>query len=695
MGRLTISPQQIYNHGFDSADYNLFPENSLSENLNEEQDTVVFEPIKNRYTKDQIIEALRVCLKGVSPMIKPTKTLQNMVFFILKSFFIDGKKYVVANCPTGSGKTIIGFMTYFCTQYLYYKYSNPGKIHGELQARPKDNVTDLDSLCYFLTSNKALQNQIDNDIKRFDFFDYLYMLKGTSNYPCIKATERLDKIKNLAEQDPRLLNNKDLTFFQKVKEDNSNLEFASYKFRPCIGYSGEKLETKFPCSKECPYKIARKTAAFKACTILNYAYFLNVMRTCDREFGQYFRRRELTICDEAHLLPDIVCNMFNFEFTVFLPKRIQKYLNDIKQYNVVYEPTVDVLLSKCIKFFYEPVNKPSDLLKYLENMSELSKMLKEVHKAALEGVSGKSYRDAGFGETINSIQEDLISISEGFDNLETLIIQRPEDVYFESEQSSKQFGINEYKHILKDLKEAELVQNNLLSKIRYGLFMSATLGDVDEYATLMGMHEDEYEGLMLPSTFDFSNSPIYMCESGYLSYNTFDRNIDKVLLDTIKVCGYHPNEKGLIHTSTFKITQLLKEKLNNLAGQVDTSRFLFYQNAKEKEEQIELLRNSNRPYILVGPSMYEGIDLPDDLCRFQVLVKVPYAQISGYIKKKMERYPFWYKRNCIEKVVQAIGRSNRHKNDYSTIYLMDKLFDKIIYDTTDEIEERLEFKKIY
>ncbi len=664
----------------------------INKDLNEE--LYIFEPQKNRYTKEQILDALRTCLTQVSPLIKPTKTLQNMIYFILKAFFIDGKKYVVANCPTGSGKTIIGFMTYFCTQYLYYKYDC--EIEN-VQARPtfEEVPNGFETICYFLTSNKALQNQIDNDINRFDFFDYLYMLKGTSNYPCIEATNKLENIKALLKQDYRLVQQRDMTFYEKVKEDNPSLEFASYKFRPCVGYSGEKLEKKFPqCFNKCPYKEARHQAAYKACTILNYAYFLNVMRTCDAEFGQYFRRRELTICDEAHLLPDIVCNMFNFEFTAYLPKRIQKYLNDIMKYGINFENTIQTDLAKCIQFFYNPVNRPSEIIAYVKKLISLKEPLKAIHKQANSGPSGQSY-SMTFNETYQSILEDMISFEMQLEQIESLINQRPEDIYFESEQSSKQMGIEEYKHTLKDLKEAELVQKHMLSKINYGLFMSATLGDVDEYATLMGMHEDEYEGLMLPSTFDFSRSPIYMCESGYLSYNTFDRNIDKVLQDAIKICNKHPNEKGLIHTSTFKITNLLREKLNQIANAVDTSRFLFYQNAKEKEEQIELLRNSNKPYILIGPSMYEGIDLPDDLCRFQILVKVPYAQISGYVKKKMERYPFWYKRNCVEKVVQAIGRSNRHKNDYSTIYLLDNLFEKIIYDTTDEIQERLEYRKIY
>ena len=61
----------------------------------------------------------------------------------------------------------------------------------------------------------------------------------------------------------------------------------------------------------------------------------------------------------------------------------------------------------------------------------------------------------------------------------------------------------------------------------------------------------------------------------------------------------------------------------------------------------------------------------------------------------MKRYPFWYKRNCMEKIVQAIGRSNRHKDDWSVIYLLDNCFDQIIFNADSPIVDRLEYRKIY
>ena len=44
---------------------------------------------------------------------------------------------------------------------------------------------------------------------------------------------------------------------------------------------------------------------------------------------------------------------------------------------------------------------------------------------------------------------------------------------------------------------------------------------------------------------------------------------------------------------------------------------------------------SKDPTILVSPSLMEGIDLVDDLSRFQIIVKVPYASLGDkHVKKK-------------------------------------------------------------
>ena len=466
----------------------------------------------------------------------------------------------------------------------------------------------------------------------------------------------------------------------------------TYELRPCANYSGEKLQEKFPCVSDCPYKVARLEASGKSCTILNYAYFLNVMRMVDLNPNTYFHRRLITICDEAHLIPDIVCNMFNLEITEYTFNRINKTIDYIRKEfgNRTIVEDANNIINGVLNFFRSPINQASEIINFMNKCQTLVDWLKDVCKA----YNSESF-NMMYGSTVKELIEDVSKLIDRKDSLTELIYKRPEDLYFESEQVSKNYIAESYRHVIKDLKESQMIRENMLDKMQYGLFMSATIGNPDEYAELMGIKKDEYQSFYLPSSFDFSKSPIYLTKSGWLNYKNFDTDIQKVINECIKICNQHPTEKGVIHTSTFKVTSILRDNLLRTGNQLLISRFLFYRDTKEKEYLIEQFKNSDLPYILVGPSLYEGIDLPDDKCRFQILVKAPYTQLNSYIKKKMTRYPFWYKRNCLEKIVQAIGRSNRHKNDWSKVYLLDNCFNSLIFETNDSIVERIEEKQIY
>lgn len=615
-------------------------------------------------TKDDIINAIKFCLK-LNPLIKSTPTLINTVYSILTELYLKDKKYVIVEAPTGSGKTIIGFIANFCIQYLY---CNEYLDNVDFETR----LPEFAGTSYFLTSSKMLQEQIDRDLDRFEFRDYISMLKGVNNYECTHATE-------IAKSQSKF--DKYLT-----EKDIANIS-VKYSDRSCIGLKKEEIERDYPCFYTCPYKVARDETSGKTSAILNYAYFLNIMKS---EFNPYFGKRPITVCDEAHLIPDIICNMFNIEITQYSLNRALKIINEL-EYSYGNSITLNLknLLNPCFKIFSKDAIVFQDIMDYHTNLREFYSIFKNVHKLIPESIESHKIPIAKLDE---SLKDHLTRLNHTIE----FLIKRPEDIFIESEFVFKnELNLNIYKHILKDLAEAELVKEHFLKKIDKAVFMSATLGDLNEFSHIMGIDEKDFSGFRLKSNFDFEKSPVYLNRSAYLNYANFDNNIDSVLNDTIKICeNYHQHEKGIIHTSTFKITELLKAKI--ISGKVTRpERYLFYKTSEEKESCIALMQKDMFPYIIIGPSLYEGLDLVDDLGRFNILVKVPYAALTPYIKKKIERFPFWYKRNTLEKIVQAIGRTNRHVNDYSTTYLLDSLFDKIIYETNEIIINRIQYKKIY
>jgi Rad3-related DNA helicase len=84
--------------------------------------------------------------------------------------------------------------------------------------------------------------------------------------------------------------------------------------------------------------------------------------------------------------------------------------------------------------------------------------------------------------------------------------------------------------------------------------------------------------------------------------------------------------------------------------------------------------------VLVSPSMMEGIDLHDDLSQFQVIIKLPWANLGDVrVKTKSTLDPQWYTNKMWLSILQASGRSTRHESDTSITYILDSNF-KYFYD---------------
>lgn len=113
------------------------------------------------------------------------------------------------------------------------------------------------------------------------------------------------------------------------------------------------------------------------------------------------------------------------------------------------------------------------------------------------------------------------------------------------------------------------------------------------------------------------------------------------------------------------------------SGKIDA--FLHHQ------EKIQKYKKNSILIAVVGGKLSEGINFSDDLARCIILFGMPFQNIkSQEIKLKMDFYDKLYKDNkssingndyyenqCMKSVNQTIGRSIRHKNDFSSIVLVD------------------------
>ena len=94
---------------------------------------------------------------------------------------------------------------------------------------------------------------------------------------------------------------------------------------------------------------------------------------------------------------------------------------------------------------------------------------------------------------------------------------------------------------------------------------------------------------------------------------------------------------------------------------------------------------SRTPTVLLSPSMSEGISLDDDLARFQIIVKLPFASMADpRVKAKMKEGK-WYVNQMLKEIMQASGRATRSEEDHSVTYVLDSSFPFFIEQCKNEL----------
>lgn len=86
----------------------------------------------------------------------------------------------------------------------------------------------------------------------------------------------------------------------------------------------------------------------------------------------------------------------------------------------------------------------------------------------------------------------------------------------------------------------------------------------------------------------------------------------------------------------------------------------------------------NTNYVLMGPTLNEGIDLPGKKCSFIIIEKVPFLSLGDkYVVNKMKIFKKWYNNVAATNIIQGIGRGNRFKDDSCDIYIIDGCFKRL------------------
>lgn len=397
---------------------------------------------------------------------------------------------------------------------------------------------------------------------------------------------------------------------------------------------GPGATIKDSCSN-CPYVMARNKASFAQIALMNTAYYMGV------KYGKSFRNRKILIIDEAHSLADHVLNSCEVKITNRIMTRafpemptIPKY-SSLEQYEQWFNDIVEscsVNISEIMKSF-----KGIDIKDYI-HVPDIKKKIKEMNRYKRLKDNVKRYLDNRSG--LRWVWE-----------------------YTEDNKNPINSSI-----VLKPLDVSRFVDDYVFNEVDKVILMSATLLNKRQMCRELGIDEKEAVWIECESPFNPANHRFMTASVGKLNYQEIDKTLPKLTKLIREIMSYHPTEKGIIHCNSFRISDYIAENIND-------RRLLIQKQGSSNEEVLKKHKKSKNPTVIVSPSMTEGVDLVDDLSRWQIIVKLPFAFLGDkYIKTKAEMYPDWYLYKMVLTFVQAMGRPIRHNDDWAITYCLDPSF---------------------
>lgn len=384
----------------------------------------------------------------------------------------------------------------------------------------------------------------------------------------------------------------------------------------------------------CPYWQQKIDGLNSKIVVANYKYALY-----DFNFSQHFKKRKLLIMDEAHNLEDNIVDFVCLKFKLSALKR-----------DLGFEPSSRELR----------ILENSGYKDWLEFVTYITSKYVIHHREIIEEAK-KANKDEAY---IKDLEKRLSLIDKDYERFVSYIKDNPKNwlCYYNEyggEISFKPAMIDKY------------ANDYLLNKGDVCIFMSATILDYEKFASELGIDVSEVKFIHKDSPFDSSRNPIYSKNSVDMTFRYLSQNAPIAITILKGILAKHENDKGLVHVVSNNCRDYIMDNIIDSRLMTHTT-----ENRDLKLKEFKESHNS----VMVSPSMEEGVDLPDDECRFQVIFKLPRLPWGDKrIQAKSNLEPGWYNYRTAIRLVQMFGRGIRSKDDYCKTYVIDETFNSFIF----------------
>ena len=469
------------------------------------------------------------------------------------------------------------------------------------------------SSAYLVTITKQLQDQYHNDFK-------FQVLKGRNNFDCIEGMVFKD-----TTCDNGLCQTADLLCDHGISRKGELICFNDMWGQPWY----------FNSEDPCHYWLQKGKSVQSPITLMNYSSFFPEMN-----YMEHFGERVLAVFDEVHNMENQVMDQLSLELSnKNLKKDFDEYLERLIEidelHSIPYISKED--FTEDVDFWKEHIVKFNDAYKSILKIPDVPlKKRKSVHRV------------------INRLSL-----------VESELEDHPTEWVIEANRKVRTVTF-------KPVEVSRFVQRYLLSHTDYCLLMSATILSKDHFCKWHGINPEDALYIQVKSPFKIENRPIYLKTAGRMSNKFIEETKPRSIPAIKRILEKHQSEKGLIHTHSHKLATYISQQLQD-------PRIIIYspdgksRRGPKREQVIREFVKSEEPLVLVAPSVDEGVDFPNDLCRFQVIYKIPFPYLGDkQIMTRMKRDGYWYAYKTVASLVQAYGRGMRNEADYCNTYILDQ-----------------------
>ena len=408
------------------------------------------------------------------------------------------------------------------------------------------------------------------------------------------------------------------------------------KFKPTI----KQVEERTHDTESCSYYLQKYEALVAPHSLWNYHAFFQIMKFNKKLFEEYLDRK-VSIFDEAHKIEDQIIQFVGFD--IFAGQVAECNLNsekyDFTDLDSMIKLTDDMAFSyaKQIKDI-----KDSTIFQNNPDFELITRLERRYDKSAQAKIDIMGDKD---NFIVNEPMKDLNG------NFRTISV-KPIDV----SKFAKTFFETEYQ-----------------------IFMSATINK-QSFCENMGFDKDEVAFVDTPkSPFPIEHRQIDLLNVKRLSYGSTEEDELEVIKTIDRILDEHSTERGLILTSSIPRCQ----KILRFLSPKNTRRIrICHSTNKDGKTQDEVISEhaSDPTGVLLSSSLWEGVDLKDDLSRFQIIAKVPYPNYKEKrTKAKMDKFPLWYTSQTLTKLLQGFGRSIRSNDDWAKTYVLDTAVNNVFF----------------